>query len=252
MGKVILEVKNICKTFLKDTPNEKISLDHMSLTLEEGDFVTIIGSNGAGKSTLFNAISGTIDIDEGSILLDGKDITFMKDYKRAYEISRIFQDPMKGTAPNMTIAENLALAYTRKAGKSIFPLNRKDMAYFYEILNMLDMGLENRLNTKMGVLSGGQRQAVSLLMTVISEPKLLLLDEHTAALDPAISKKILELTNYFVDKYHITTLMITHSVKDALENGNRMIALANGRIKQEFSAEEKKLLDPLQLAGMYE
>ena len=214
-------------------------MNGVDLHLNAGDFVTIVGSNGAGKSTLFNAISGVFSVDEGTIRLDSKNITNMKEYKRAYDIGRLFQDTMKGTAPNMTIEENLALAYSRKAGKSFFAVNKQDREYFIELLKQLDLGLESRMKAKVGQLSGGQRQAVSLLMSTISQPKLLLLDEHTAALDPATAQKVLDITTRIVSEGRITTMMITHDMQAALTLGNRTIMMDDGKIIFDISGEER-------------
>ena len=189
-----LVVSHLTKRFEAGTPNEKVALDDFSLEAQKGEFITILGSNGAGKSTLFNAILGKFLPDRGRIILDGEDITYYKDHKRALNIGCLYQNPQRGTAPSMTIEENLAMAYTRNASKSFFAVNRRDSAYFRELLATLDLGLENRMKTKMGLLSGGQRQAASLLMATIAKPKLLLLDEHTAALDPATSVKVLGIT----------------------------------------------------------
>ena len=235
----MLELQGIRKTFYPGTPNEKKALNGVDLHLNAGDFVTIVGSNGAGKSTLFNAISGVFSVDEGMIRLDSKNITNMKEYKRAYDIGRLFQDTMKGTAPNMTIEENLALAYSRKAGKSFFAVNRQDREYFTELLRQLDLGLESRMKAKVGQLSGGQRQAVSLLMSTISQPKLLLLDEHTAALDPATAQKVLDITTRIVSEGRITTMMITHDMQAALTLGNRTIMMDDGNIIFDISGEER-------------
>lgn len=235
----MLELQGIRKTFYPGTPNEKKALNGVDLHLNAGDFVTIVGSNGAGKSTLFNAISGVFSVDEGMIGLDSKNITNMKEYKRAYDIGRLFQDTMKGTAPNMTIEENLALAYSRKAGKSFFAVNRQDREYFTELLRQLDLGLESRMKAKVGQLSGGQRQAVSLLMSTISQPKLLLLDEHTAALDPATAQKVLDITTRIVSEGRITTMMITHDMQAALTLGNRTIMMDDGKIIFDISGEER-------------
>lgn len=235
----MLELQGIRKTFYPGTPNEKKALNGVDLHLNAGDFVTIVGSNGAGKSTLFNAISGVFSVDEGMIRLDSKNITNMKEYKRAYDIGRLFQDTMKGTAPNMTIEENLALAYSRKAGKSFFAVNRQDREYFTELLRQLDLGLESRMKAKVGQLSGGQRQAVSLLMSTISQPKLLLLDEHTAALDPATAQKVLDITTRIVSEGRVTTMMITHDMQAALTLGNRTIMMDDGKIIFDISGEER-------------
>lgn len=247
----MLVIRNLTKIFYPGTPNEHLALNHLDLTVKKGEFITLLGSNGAGKSTLFNAVCGTFEVDDGLILLDGEDITYQKDTKRALQISRIFQDPQMGTVPNLTVAENLALAYTRKAAPSLFPLNKKDIKYFYDLLCMLNMGLEVRMDTKIGLLSGGQRQAVSLMMEVISRPKLLLLDEHTAALDPQTSQRVLDLTNRFVGEAGITTMMITHNVADALRNGTRTIVLSEGRVLHDYDAEERKGLDEHDLQRLY-
>lgn len=247
----MLELKNISKTFYPETVNEKRALNSLNLHLYQGDFVTIIGSNGAGKSTLFNAIGGSFYIDTGIILLDNKNITGLPDYVRAYDIGRLMQDPMKGTAPSMTIEENLALAYTRKAKRSFFALNKRDSSYFRELLATLDLGLEDRMKTKVGHLSGGQRQAVTLLMCTISSPKLLLLDEHTAALDPATAEKILKITTDIVDKSKITTMMITHDIKAALSLGNRTIMMDDGEIILDIKGEERNKMTVEELLTYY-
>lgn len=235
----MLTVKNVKKTFYPGTPNEKRALNDVSLELDAGDFVTIIGSNGAGKSTLFNAIGGVFWVDAGSIYLDGKNITSWKDYKRAYDIGRVFQDTLKGTAPNLTIEENLALAYTRKAKKSLLAVSRDDRDFFRTLLEKLNLGLEDRLKAKVGQLSGGQRQAVSLLMCTIAEPKLLLLDEHTAALDPATAEKVLAITVELVEAGKITTMMITHDMQAALAIGNRTIMMDDGGIILDLAGKER-------------
>ena len=239
---MMLELVNIKKTFNPGTVNEKRALNGISLSVDKGDFITIIGSNGAGKSTLFNAICGSFLIDEGKILLDGKDITKMPDYKRAFDIGRLFQDPMKGTAPNMTIEENMSLAYCRKAQKSFFAVNKRDTEYFRELLSQLDLGLEDRMKTKIGLLSGGQRQALTLLMASLKRPKLLLLDEHTAALDPTTAAKVLELSDKIVEENGLTAMMITHNMTDAIRHGNRLIMMNEGRIILDIAGEEKKKL----------
>ncbi len=247
----MLRLENVKKTFYPGTPNEKKALNGVSLHLEPGDFVTIIGSNGAGKSTLFNAIGGTFWLDSGSIYLDGKNITAWKDYRRAFDIGRLFQDTLKGTAPNMTIEENLALAYTRKAKKSLFAVSRRDRDYFRSLLQQLDLGLEDRLKAKVGQLSGGQRQAVSLLMCTIAEPKLLLLDEHTAALDPATAEKVLKITVDLVRNGHITTMMITHDIQAALSIGNRTIMMDDGQIILDISGKEREEMTVERLLTCY-
>lgn len=248
---LMLRIRRMTKVFFPGTSNERIALNRIDLDLKKGEFITVLGSNGSGKTTLFNAICGTVELEDGIIILDNEDITWEKEHKRALHISRIFQDPQLGTAPDLTIAENLALAYTRKASPSLFPLNKKDYKYFRKQLSMLGMDLELRMNTKIGLLSGGQRQAVSLVMEIISQPKLLLLDEHTAALDPQTSSRILEVTNKFVRESGVTTMMITHNVKDALENGDRTIVFNEGKIINDYSGDERKKLDPYDLQALY-
>lgn len=237
----MLTLNNISKTFNKGTVNEKVALQALSLHLKPSDFVTIIGGNGAGKSTLFNAIGGTFLADTGNIVLDGTDLTFLQEHKRAAYIGRMFQDPLKGTAPNMTIEENLALAYLRGVKRNgIFGITNTDRAYFKERLAALDLGLEDRLKSKVGLLSGGQRQALTLLMATLVTPKLLLLDEHTAALDPATAEKVLNLTKKIVADSNITCMMITHNIHSALQLGNRTIMMDNGQIILDISGEERK------------
>lgn len=248
----MLDINNVTKIFAKGTPNEHKALDNLSLHLDAGDFVTIVGSNGAGKSTLFNAICGTFFVDEGRIILDKTDITYMKEHKRSRMIGRVFQDPMKGTSPNLTIDENIALAYSRsKHSPFKMALNKKDVNYFREMLSGFGMGLEDRLNTKVGLLSGGQRQVVTLLMCTIVPPKLLLLDEHTAALDPATSQKIMEITNEIVRKHKLTTLMITHNINSALKTGNRTIMMDSGRVILDISGEERDKMSLNDLLELY-
>ena len=237
----MLKVTNISKTFNPGTINEKKALTDLSLHLQKGDFVTILGSNGAGKSTLFNAIAGSFPVDSGDIRLDGQNITSLPDYKRSKFIGRMFQDPLKGTAPSMTIEENLALAYMRaSSGTSPFSMiSRKDRENFRERLAQLGLGLEDRMDHPVGLLSGGQRQALTLLMATLVTPKLLLLDEHTAALDPATAEKVLALTEQIVAENHITCLMITHNIPSALSLGNRTIMMNNGSIVLELAGEER-------------
>ena len=237
----MLKLENISLTFNAGTVNEKKALTDLSLHLEKGDFVTILGSNGAGKSTLFNTIAGTYTPDSGKVYLDGKDITALPDYKRSKEIGRLFQDPLKGTAPNMTIEENLALAYLRaNHTKSPFSMvSKADRAEFKERLAMLNLGLEDRINQPVGLLSGGQRQALTLLMATLVTPKILLLDEHTAALDPGTAEIVLELTKKIVAEHNITCLMITHNLASALALGNRTIMMADGRIVLDIGGEER-------------
>lgn len=238
----MLKITNISKTFYPGTINEKKALTDLSLHLEKGDFVTILGSNGAGKSTLFNAIAGAFPVDSGCIRLDGQNITSMPDYRRSKFIGRMFQDPLKGTAPNMTIEENLALAYMRATtGTSPFSMiSRADRREFRDRLSMLGLGLEDRMDHPVGLLSGGQRQALTLLMATLVTPKLLLLDEHTAALDPATAEKVLELTEKIVAENHITCLMITHNIPSALRLGNRTIMMKDGRIALELSGQARR------------
>ena len=228
----MLKIDNIFKTFYPGTVNAKTALNGLSLYLEKGDFVTIIGSNGAGKSTLFNAIAGAFIVDDGSIVLDKEDITFVAEHRRSKVIGRLFQDPIKGTAPGMTIEENMALAYLRASnGTSPFSrITKQDKQVFQEKLSLLNMGLEDRLKQPVGLLSGGQRQALTLLMATMVTPKLLLLDEHTAALDPATADKVLELTKKIVEENKITCLMITHNMQQALDLGNRTLMMADGNI----------------------
>ena len=238
----MLKLENISLTFNAGTVNEKKALTNLSLHLEKGDFVTILGSNGAGKSTLFNTIAGTYTPDSGKVYLDGKDITSLPDYKRSKEIGRLFQDPLKGTAPNMTIEENLALAYLRaNHTKSPFSmLSKADRAEFRERLAMLNLGLEERMSQPVGLLSGGQRQALTLLMATLVTPKILLLDEHTAALDPGTAEIVLELTKKIVAENNITCLMITHNLASSLALGNRTIMMADGRVVLDIGGEERK------------
>ena len=237
----ILELKNVGKVFNPGTVNEKKALTAVNLHLAEGDFATIVGSNGAGKSTLFNAIAGAFTPDTGSITLAGQDITFLPDYRRSKFIGRMFQDPLKGTAPHMTIEENLALAFLRASGQTspFSRISKADRALFAERLAALGLGLEDRMKQPVGLLSGGQRQALTLLMATLVTPKLLLLDEHTAALDPATAEKVLELTKQIVAEHHITCLMITHNMRDALTLGNRTLMMDGGRIVLDIAGPER-------------
>jgi len=249
---MMLQLNNINKTFNIGTLNEKKALSNISLTLEDGDFVSIIGGNGAGKSTLFNAIAGTFLCDTGNIRLDNLDITMMPEYKRAKYIGRLFQDPMRSTAPSMTIEENLALCYQRGTHRGLgVGIKKKDVYFFKQCLSELGLGLEDRLKTKMGLLSGGQRQAVTLLMATIVTPKLLLLDEHTAALDPATAEKVITITRQIVAKNHITTMMITHNIQSALELGNRTIMMDDGEIIMDISGEERNNMTVEKLIQMF-
>ena len=248
----MLTIKNLKKTFNPGTINQKIAMDDVNLHLEKGDFVTIIGSNGAGKSTLFNLISGCFLSDEGQILLDGIDITFMKEHKRAKVIGRLFQDPLKGTAPSMTIEENLALCYMRSSNKALsIGVSKKEKALFKERLAQLDLGLEDRMKTKMGLLSGGQRQAVTLLMSTLVAPKLLLLDEHTAALDPATADKVLRITKEIVEENKITTMMITHNMQSSLDLGNRTIMMDAGKVIFDIKGEQRSQMTVPELLELF-
>jgi len=237
----MLKVENICKTFNKGSINEKIALDNLSLFLGDGEFVTVIGGNGAGKSTFLNCIAGVYEIDAGRILLDNTDISYSPEHKRSKYIGRVFQDPLMGTAFDMTIEENLAIAYTRGKPKGLRPgISKADTALFREKLALLDLGLENRVKEKVGRLSGGQRQALTLLMATIVKPKLLLLDEHTAALDPSIAKKVFKLTEEIVKGEKLCTIMITHNMKAALEHGTRTIMMHEGKIIMDLNSKEKE------------
>ncbi|MCI5901255.1 MAG: ABC transporter ATP-binding protein [Blautia sp.] len=249
----MLEVKNIYKTFNPGTINEKVALNGVSLTLEDGDFVTVIGGNGAGKSTLLNAVAGTWLVDEGQILIDGIDVTRLPEHKRAIYLGRVFQDPMSGTAATMGIEENLALAKRRGQKRLLRSgITKAEREEYVELLKILDLGLENRLTSKVGLLSGGQRQALTLLMATLKKPKLLLLDEHTAALDPKTAAKVLETTDTIVNRDHLTTLMITHNMKDAIAHGNRLIMLMDGHIILDIRGEEKKHLTVRDLLDQFE
>ena len=248
----MLELRNIHKTFNPGTVNAKKALDGLNLTLHDGDFVTVIGGNGAGKSTMLNAISGTFAIDEGQILLDGKDITRLPEHKRAQYLGRVFQDPMMGTAATMQIEENLALAARRGQRRTLRKgITRAERENYREQLKILDLGLENRLTAKVGLLSGGQRQALTLLMATLRQPRLLLLDEHTAALDPKTAAKVLEATERIVSRSGLTTLMITHNMRDAITYGNRLIMMYDGHIVVDVSGEEKKHLTVEHLLGLF-
>ena len=248
----MLDVKNICKTFNPGTVNEKTALAGVSLHLDDGDFVTVIGGNGAGKSTLLNAVAGVWPVDSGSISIGGTDVTHLPEHKRAKYIGRVFQDPMMGTAATMQIEENMALAARRGRGRALRPgIGRDERERYRELLKILDLGLEDRLTSKVGLLSGGQRQALTLLMATLQKPQLLLLDEHTAALDPKTAAKVLEATERIVQKDHLTTLMITHNMKDAIAHGNRLIMMYDGRIVIDVSGEEKKKLTVPQLLELF-
>ncbi len=242
MSGLMLQLVNVSKTFNSGTINEKAALSNVNLEMKKGDFATIVGSNGAGKSTLFNAITGAFYTDTGAIILDGEDITFKKEYLRSRDIGHLFQDPLRGTAPHMTIEENMALAYLKASyhQKSLFSsISRKEKELFREQLAQLDMGLEDRMKNPVGLLSGGQRQALTLVMATMVTPKILLLDEHTAALDPATAGKVLELTKKIVKERNLTCLMVTHNMHQALEVGNRTLMMFSGRIILDKSGEER-------------
>ena len=248
----MLEIIDVHKTFNAGTINEKKALSGVNLTLNDGDFVTVIGGNGAGKSTLLNMITGVYPVDKGSIILDGTDITKLPEHKRAKFLGRVFQDPMTGTSAGMQIDENLAIAARRGKFRSLLPgVTNKEREQFKVLLKKLDLGLEDRLSSKVGLLSGGQRQAVTLLMASMQNPKLLLLDEHTAALDPQTAAKVLALTEEIVSESKITTLMITHNMKDAIRLGNRLIMMNNGQIIYDISGEEKKKLKVSDLMELF-
>ena len=247
----MLELKNVFKTFHPGTVNEKIALGGLNLSLKEGDFVTVIGGNGAGKSTMLNCVSGAYTVDEGQIFIDGVDVTHLPEYKRAKYIGRVFQDPMMGTAATMQIEENLALAARRGKVRTLRTgITKAEREQYKEQLKILGLGLEKRLTAKVGLLSGGQRQALTLLMATMQKPKLLLLDEHTAALDPKTASKVLEVTQRIVEQDHLTTLMITHNMRDAITYGNRLIMMYDGRIVVDVSGEEKKNLTVEQLLNL--
>ena len=248
----MLKIENVWKTFNKGTVNEKVALECLNLHMEPGDFVTVIGGNGAGKSTMLNAIAGVFPVDTGKILIDGVDVTGLPEYKRAKYIGRVFQDPMMGTAATMQIEENLALAARRGQPRTLIAGITADERHNYMgRLKILDLGLEHRMTAKVGLLSGGQRQALTLLMATLQQPKLLLLDEHTAALDPKTAAKVLEATQRIVEKNHLTTMMITHNMRDAIAYGNRLIMMYEGHIVVDVSGEEKKNLTVEQLLNLF-
>lgn len=249
----MLEIKNVYKTFNAGTVNEKVALKGLDLTLEDGDFVTVIGGNGAGKSTMLNAVAGVWPIDMGKILIDGQDVTRLSEHQRAKYIGRVFQDPMMGTAATMGIEENLALAARRGVARSLRAgITKKEREEYHQLLKTLDLGLEDRMTSKVGLLSGGQRQAVTLLMATLKKPKLLLLDEHTAALDPKTAAKVLALSEKIVQENHLTTLMITHNMKDAIKYGNRLIMMYEGRVIYDVRGEEKANLQVSDLLQRFE
>ncbi len=249
----MLEIKNVSKTFNAGTVNEKRALKNVNLTLEDGDFVTVIGGNGAGKSTMLNAIAGVWPVDQGNILIGGKDVTKLPEYKRAAFLGRVFQDPMNGTAATMGIEENLALALRRGQSRTLrVGIKNNEREVYKRLLATLGLGLEDRLTSKVGLLSGGQRQALTLLMATLKKPKLLLLDEHTAALDPKTAAKVLETTDMIVNRDKLTTLMITHNMKDAIVHGNRLIMMMDGNIILDIRGEEKKTLTVEDLLHKFE
>lgn len=248
----MLELHQVCKTFNPGTVNEKAALNHLSLTLEEGDFVTVIGGNGAGKSTMLNAISGVWPVDAGTVRIDGVDVTELSEHQRAVYLGRVFQDPMVGTAGNMTIEENLALAARRGEKRTLrWGIKKSEREQFKELLRPLGLGLEDRLTAKVGLLSGGQRQALTLLMASLKKPKVLLLDEHTAALDPKTAAKVLELSDQIVEEHKLTTLMVTHNMKDAIAHGNRLIMLDAGRVILDIRGGDKKKLTVPELLARF-
>ena len=248
----MLELKNICKTFNPGTINAKVALNHLNLTLKDGYFCTVIGGNGAGKSTMLNAVAGVFTVDSGSIVIDGQDVTRLPEHKRASLLGRVFQDPMMGTAPTMQIEENLALAARRGQRRGLkWGITAVERADYKELLRSLDLGLEDRMTAKVGLLSGGQRQALTLLMAALKRPKLLLLDEHTAALDPKTAAKVLTLSDQIVEENGLTTLMITHNMKDAIQHGNRLIMMDAGRVVVDISGEEKKKLTVPDLLALF-
>lgn len=249
----MLELKNIHKTFNKGTINEKIALNGVNLKLNQGDYVTIIGGNGAGKSTTLNAIAGVWPIDQGQVIIDGKDITDLPEHKRAKYLGRVFQDPMVGTAATMGIDENMAIAARRGKARGLgWGLSKKEREEFREKLRLLNLGLEDRITSKMGLLSGGQRQAVTLMMAALQQPKLLLLDEHTAALDPKTAEKVLDISDKIIEENGLTAMMVTHNMKDAILHGNRLIMMHEGKVIYDVSGEEKKNLQVADLLAKFE
>ncbi|MGN0422929.1 MAG: ABC transporter ATP-binding protein [Lachnospiraceae bacterium] len=249
----MLEIQNLHKTFNKGTINEKVALDGVDLHLNPGDFVTIIGGNGAGKSTTLNAIAGVWSIDQGNIIVDGIDITDLPEHKRASYLGRVFQDPMTGTAATMSIEENMAIAARRGQKRGLgWGITKKERESFREQLKELELGLEDRMTSKVGLLSGGQRQAITLLMAAIKNPKLLLLDEHTAALDPKTAAKVLALSDKLIEEHHLTAMMVTHNMKDAIAHGNRLIMMHEGKIIYDVKGEEKRNLEVSDLLKKFE
>ncbi len=248
----MLRIENVCKTFNPGTVNEKQALKDLNLHLKEGEFVTVIGGNGAGKSTMLNAVAGVWPVDSGGIYIDGEDVTGMPEYRRARLIGRVFQDPMMGTAPNMQIEENLALAYRRGKKRGLrWGISQAERTEYRDRLASFGLGLEDRMTVKVGLLSGGQRQALTLLMAALQTPKLLLLDEHTAALDPATAAKVLELSDQIIREHKLTAMMITHNMTDAIRHGNRLIMMDRGRIVLDISGEEKMKLTKADLLAQF-
>ena len=248
----MLELKDICKTFNPNTINAKVALNHLNLTLNDGDFVTVIGGNGAGKSTMLNAIAGVFQVDSGTITIDGQDVTKLPEHKRAAFLGRVFQDPMMGTAGDMWIEENLALAARRGSRRTFkWGISHEERERYRELLSPLGLGLEDRLTAKVGLLSGGQRQALTLLMASLKKPKLLLLDEHTAALDPKTAAKVLELSDRIVEENGLTTMMVTHNMKDAIAHGNRLIMMDAGRVVLDICGWEKQKLTVPDLLALF-
>ena len=249
----MLEIQNIHKTFNPGTINEKVALNGVNLNLNPGDFVTIIGGNGAGKSTTLNAIAGVWSVDEGKIIIDGVDITKLSEHKRAPYLGRVFQDPMTGTAATMSIEENMAIAARRGERRGLgWGITKKERERYKEALKELDLGLEDRLSSKVGLLSGGQRQAITLLMASLKKPKLLLLDEHTAALDPKTAAKVLAISDKIIQEHQLTAMMVTHNMKDAIAHGNRLIMMHEGKIIYDVAGEEKKNLKVADLLAKFE
>jgi putative ABC transport system ATP-binding protein len=249
----MLDIIDVHKTFNPGTINEKVALDGVNLHIDTGDFCTVIGGNGAGKSTMLNAVAGVWPVDQGAIVLDGKNITGIPEHKRAAYLGRVFQDPMTGTAATLEIEENLALAARRGKRRTLgWSITRQEKEKYRELLKLLDLGLEDRLTSKVGLLSGGQRQALTLLMATLQQPQLLLLDEHTAALDPKTAEKVLRITDQIIAENHLTTLMITHNMKDAIVHGNRLIMMHEGKVILNISGEEKKKLTIADLMHQFE
>ena len=249
----MLEIRHVYKTFFPGTINEKVALSDLNLMIEDGEFVTVIGGNGAGKSTMLNIIAGSLTVDSGQIIVDGKDITRLPEYKRAADFGRVFQDPMMGTAPTMQIDENLAIAARRGEARGLkWGIDKEERERYKELLKEFDLGLEDRLSAKARLLSGGQRQALTLLMATLKKPKLLLLDEHTAALDPKTAQKVLDITDKIVEKSKLTTFMVTHNMRDAIRHGNRLLMLNEGKIILDIKGEEKKKMTVEKLINRFE